>query len=354
MHLTFLMPADDLSGGNRVVATYASRLQSLGHSVRVVSNAPDPVRWADRLRAWRRRPATRPPALVGHVAASGVPHTVLDRPRPIRADDLPDADLVIATWWETAEWMHALPASKGRPVHLIQGYEVWGGAATHARLHRTLRLPNRKVAISATLAREIQAAVGPLDIAVVPNAVDTDRFDAPPRERQAAPTVGFIYSTQAIKGTDLCIEACRLARERLPGLRMLTFGTEAPTPALALPPDSDFILRPPQASIPALYARCDAWLFGSRRDSFGLPILEAMACRTPVVGVPVGAAPELLADGAGTLVASARVEDLAQALVDLLQQPAADWRAVSSRAHAVAHRRNWAMATEQLLHCIAA
>jgi len=39
MRWTFLMPADDLGGGNRVVATYAKCLQKLGHEVLVVSNA---------------------------------------------------------------------------------------------------------------------------------------------------------------------------------------------------------------------------------------------------------------------------------------------------------------------------
>ena len=30
-----------------------------------------------------------------------------------------------------------------------------------------------------------------------------------------------------------------------------------------------------------LYGGCDAWLFATRNEGFGLPILEAMACRTP-------------------------------------------------------------------------
>ena len=105
MRISFLMPSDDLSGGNRVVATYARRLQDLGHEVLVVSNAADRPGWRDRLRAWRRgeraaraarAAGPRPP---GHVGLSGVPHRVLERPRPIRADDLPDADVIVATCW---------------------------------------------------------------------------------------------------------------------------------------------------------------------------------------------------------------------------------------------------------------
>jgi hypothetical protein len=193
MRITFLMPADDLTGGNRVVGEYAKRLRERGHDVLVVSNAPDRPSLRERVRAWRagrwhevRATSHTPP---GHIALSGVPHKTLEQPRPIAADDVPDADVLVATWWETAVWMHRMPARKGRKVHLIQGYEVWTGGDVTARVHAALRLPNRKIAISASLAREVEGELGDLGIAVVPNAVDLVRFDAPPRPRGEPPTV---------------------------------------------------------------------------------------------------------------------------------------------------------------------
>ena len=50
MRITFLMPADDLTGGNRVVATYAGELEALGHQVLVVSNLAAPLRVRARSR----------------------------------------------------------------------------------------------------------------------------------------------------------------------------------------------------------------------------------------------------------------------------------------------------------------
>ena len=32
--------------------------------------------------------------------------------------------MVIATWWETAEWVNDFPASKGRKFYLIQHHEI--------------------------------------------------------------------------------------------------------------------------------------------------------------------------------------------------------------------------------------
>ena len=361
MKITFLMPADDLSGGNRVVATYAQRLQARGHEVLVVSNAPDRPTLRERLRRLRRLRRGEPGAFApppapqpGHVALSGVPHRTLERPRPIEARDLPDADVLVATWWETAVWMHRMPASKGRRVHLIQDYESWGGPGEREALHAALRLPNRKIAISDGLRRTLLEALGDLDVTVVPNAVDLDRFDAPARERGGIPTVGFVYGRMPRKAADLYASACELARRRLPQLRVLAFSAETPTPEVPLPPDTEFLHRPAQDLIPGLYARCDAWLFASRHDSFGLPILEAMACRTPVIGVPVGAAPDLLADGAGVLVPPESPQAIADAIVALFSAPAVDWRRMSDRAHARAHAWTWDDATDRLLQALGA
>ena len=39
--------------------------------------------------------------------------------------DVPDGDLIIATWWETAEWVNALSPNKGAKVYFIQHHEIF-------------------------------------------------------------------------------------------------------------------------------------------------------------------------------------------------------------------------------------
>lgn len=349
MRITFMMPADNLTGGNRVIATYAKLLRERGHEVLVVSNAHARPSLREQFRAmrhgqWRvmrERMKPRP----GLIALSGVPHKVLERPRAIRADDLPDADVLIASWWETAVWMQGMPASKGHKVHLIQGFETWTENELSERVHAALRLPNCKIAISSGLKRDIEAELGDLGITVVPNAVDLAQFDAPPRPRNEPPTVGFIYALTAIKGVDRCLRAIDIARHELPELRTMSFGAVQPVPELPLPAGTSFVHRPRQDQLASLYARCDVWLFSSRHESFGLPILEAMACRTPVVGVPIGAAPELLGDGAGVLLTAQAEDDIvkamAAAIVSLCSMPAAQWQAVSDKAYRKARQCSW-------------
>lgn len=347
------MPSDNLTGGNRVVAIYAQQLVALGHDVLVISCAPDRLGIRETLRTvlkrdWPHLQQHNNPQ-PGHIALSGVAHKVLERPRAITTADVPDADFIIATWWETAVWMHNMSASKGRKVHLIQGYEVWFGPEAIAQVHAALQLPNTKIAISSDLKRTIEDKLGSLDITVVPNAVDLKQFSAPARTRQPTPTVGFVYAVAAIKGADICAQACELARKALPDLNVVAFGADQPSADVPLPIGTDYFYRPEQSALKEIYGRCDVWLFGSRLDSFGLPILEAMACRTPVIAVPIGAAPELLGDGAGILVAKESPEAMAQAIVDMMRLPADGWRKRSDCAHQKAHSYSWADATRRIL-----
>jgi hypothetical protein len=47
---------------------------------------------------------------------------------------------VIATWWETAEWVDRLSVSKGKKVYFIQHYEAFDYLPKE-RVEATWRLP---------------------------------------------------------------------------------------------------------------------------------------------------------------------------------------------------------------------
>jgi glycosyltransferase involved in cell wall biosynthesis len=98
--------------------------------------------------------------------------------------------------------------------------------------------------------------------------------------------------------------------------------------------------------IKEIYAQCDAWLFGSRTEGFGLPILEAMACRTPVIGTPTGAAPDLLAPGGGILVKPEDPQDMARAIEQICRMPDEEWRIRSRLAYTKAISYTWDDATD--------
>jgi glycosyltransferase involved in cell wall biosynthesis len=77
----------------------------------------------------------------------------------------------------------------------------------------------------------------------------------------------------------------------------------------------------PNSSLPVYYNNALFFLYVSLRESFGLPILEAMACGCPVITSNTSSMPEI-AGGAALLVNPFNSEAIAEAMVSLLQNPA--------------------------------
>jgi glycosyltransferase involved in cell wall biosynthesis len=69
--------------------------------------------------------------------------------------------------------------------------------------------------------------------------------------------------------------------------------------------------------LPALYSLASVFAFPTRYEGFGLPVLEAMACGTPVVTTDNSSLPEIVGD-AGLLVDAGDFEALAVAMEELL------------------------------------
>lgn len=91
--------------------------------------------------------------------------------------------------------------------------------------------------------------------------------------------------------------------------------------------------------LPALYSRALALCYLSFYEGFGLPPLEAMCCKTPVIASNVSSMPEVVGDG-GLLVDPSDTEAIADAMAAInrdrhLRDSLAD------KAFVQAHRFNW-------------
>src|SRR5215203_3276323 len=172
MKITFVLPVADMGGGVKVVTIYAKALEARGHKVVIVSVPRPTIAFRHKLRSLIRDQhwPQEDKAPSSHLDGTGLHHHVLDSCRPVMDADVPDADVVIATWWETAEWVARLSPRKGVKVYFIQHHEVFPYLPV-ARCDATYRLPLHKIVIARWLADVMRERYDDGCVDVVSNSV---------------------------------------------------------------------------------------------------------------------------------------------------------------------------------------
>lgn len=331
--VTFLCPHLEIAGGVRAVLGYADRLAARGHDVTVV------VPTRTRLRArWRRLTGAGPRWLPGF------------RPRVRwvagwRPDALPEAEVVVATAWQSAPAVAAAPARSGAKFYLVQHYEsLYHGDAR--AVDATYRLPLRKIVISSWL-RDIMRERFGQEAEVLVTPVDRELFH-PVAAAGARPglRVLMLHHHYAWKGVADGLEAVARARRRVPDLVLVGFGLRPPRDAAAY---DEFHANPPQDRLAALYGSCPIYLCPSWDEGLGMPAMEAMACGAALVTYDNGGCRDYARDEATALVARRRdVDDLAAKLERMATDGALRAKIAAAGAELVTTAFDWDRAVLRL------
>ena len=167
------------------------------------------------------------------------------------------------------------------------------------------------VAVSRMLANEVKHFVK-RDVSVVPNIVETERFDVAPYTESKITQIGFLGTlNQPVKGLDILLRAVADLKTdfvlHVGGSGKLLPSYKALSKELGIAQKCIFYGFVLPNDVPAFMSRLHFFVCASRSETFCVALAEAMAAGRPVVSTRCGGPEEFVDDSNGMLV---NVEDV--------------------------------------------
>src|SRR5881275_327458 len=307
---------------------------------------------------------------------------------PPAPEDLEGVDVVhlhtVADWFDVPRWLETLPSRTGVVISVHDMWHVTGGCFLYRgcdryanQTHRCdfcpiLKWPANRVLAKGAHSRKLRAyrncgarvvtnsqwlaeIAGRSPIAeacggvrVIVPGIDTSVFKPQDknqcRKHLELPANAFVIVTGGASLTDANKNVPWLLEQlsHLPDLRgvvLVAFGEGAvPVPDCL---DVRFTggIRE-RRELARLFAAADVFVSASLMETYGLTLVEAMACGTPVVAFRVGGVPEAAPDGQGAILCGSQDgAALLEAVANLRESPQLREK-LGRIAHETAHRRN--------------
>jgi D-inositol-3-phosphate glycosyltransferase len=207
----------------------------------------------------------------------------------------------------------------------------------------------------------------PTRIHVIPCGVNLDRFHPEDRMRSRvrlgldtqADILIYVGRFAPLKGLDVLVGAMAHLKESMLRLHLLVVGGDGPeAPStrglqaqirqLNLQSHISLVGRIEQSELPYYYSAADLLVLPSHYESFGLVVLEALACGTVVLATPVGAMESIIVTGLnGTIVQGPESATVARGIAGLLATDR-NQRPGQEKIRATVRTCGWASVAERL------
>lgn len=187
-------------------------------------------------------------------------------------------------------------------LHDVVAWRFPDESAPVAAARAELRQADAVICVSDFSAQEAADLLGIRTIHVIPNGVDARYFSAAPldpgaRARWGIPDRYVLHAggAAARKNLDGLAAAWPAVRRERPGLSLVLAGPAHPRreALFARLPGTILTGRLPDELMPSLVAGAEAVVVPSLYEGFGLPVLEGMAARVPVVAARTSSLPEV-------------------------------------------------------------
>jgi phosphatidylinositol alpha-mannosyltransferase len=249
-------------------------------------------------------------------------------------------------------------ADLGLPV--VATFHSWfPGSKAYRIFRRPLQARLDRIAASIAVSEPVIAAHSryfTTDWIVIPNGIDIEQFHPVSHNGNGAPHAPrllFLGRLDPRNGLGTMLDAMPAILRRRPDARLVVAGDgplrgfyEERARALG---DKVQFLGKVNGERPQLYGTADLYVCPTSKASFGITLLEAMACATPIVGSDIIGFRELIAHGAeAVLVPVDDADAWAETAVALLDDPERR-QEMGAAGRAKAARFAWPQVADQVL-----
>jgi len=300
MRINFLLPHLKISGGVKICLCYADYLARRGHEVKVI--VVSPKTWRRNLANWMRIKIR----WYRNFTAEVIRITSMD------SVNIPDADIVVASYWRGGIHFLNYPKSKGLQYQFIMHderlYHGEKNEVANVYLHSS-----KKIVISTWLKKLVKESFyQDSDLFLTP--VDFSLFHKEKINRTDNDIrVLMLHHSYEWKGVKEGLQAFEDAKKEIKNLKLILFGVASQTPDV---PYDEYYYNIKQTKLAQLYSGCDIFLCPSWYEGLGMPAMEAMACGSAVVTFDTGGSRDYAIDGQTSFVAkNTDVQELTRKLI---------------------------------------
>jgi phosphatidyl-myo-inositol alpha-mannosyltransferase len=251
----------------------------------------------------------------------------------------------------------AAAAELGLPV--VATFHSWFRRSALCRMFRRplqRRLDRHAAAIAVSQpVVDAHARYFDADWNIIPNGIDTEFFrpSPPPASDGRGPDLLFLGRLDPRNGLDTILNAMPMVLARYPDTRLMVAGDGPLRPlyermASPLGEHVSFLGRV-NGDRPSHFSRADLYVCPTTKASFGVTLLEAMACGTPIAASDITGFRELVGGGEeAVLVPLGQPAEWAETVVKLLGDQERRGR-MGRAGQAKAARYSWPLVTERIL-----